>query len=181
MIIFAPFFRTFAARNAPPPLRALYFFNFNEYFCTTMDDRQPETILADRGIRPTPNRILVARALTGATAPVALADLETMLDTVDRSAIFRVLNLFKSVDLVHVIDDGSGSTKYELCRASHSCSPAHLHAHFHCSECGATICLHDTPVPRVNLPEGYSAQAVNFVVTGLCPRCSASAANTRSK
>lgn len=131
-----------------------------------------EELLADRGIRPTANRILVARALTEATAPVALADLETTLDTVERSTIFRVLNLFRSADLVHAIDDGTGSTKYELCRERHSCAPAHFHAHFHCSECGATVCLPDVSVPSLSLPDGYVPFTVNHVVTGLCPRCS---------
>ena len=129
-------------------------------------------ILELHGIRPTPNRILVARILDEATRPIALADMETALDTVDRSAIFRVLNLFRSADMVHVINDGSGSTKYELCRSPrHELSGAHLHAHFHCSRCGATECLTSIPVPRVNLPEGYAAEDVNFVITGLCPRC----------
>lgn len=129
-------------------------------------------ILEERGIRPTPNRILLVRALERATSPLSLAELETLLDSVERSAIFRSLNLFRSADLVHAIADGSGSTKYELCRESHACTPGHLHAHFHCSRCGATICLPDTPVPVVTLPEGYTASEVNFVVTGLCPRCS---------
>lgn len=136
----------------------------------------PQKTLEGRGIRPTPNRILVVRALAAAPAPLSLADLETALDTVDRSAIFRTLNLFRSADLVHAIDDGTGSTKYELCRASHSCSPTHLHAHFHCSRCGSTVCLNDVPIPAVSLPEGYEPHAANFVVTGLCPRCSQSAA-----
>ncbi len=131
------------------------------------------SLLELHGIRPTPNRILVARALDGATRPIALADLEKTLDTVDRSAIFRVLNLFRSADMVHVINDGSGSTKYELCRSPrHELSEAHLHAHFHCSRCGATECLTSTPVPGVTLPEGYTAEDINFVITGLCPRCS---------
>lgn len=144
-----------------------------------MNHSETEGVLVDRGIRPTPNRILVARALMDATHPVALAELETVLDTVERSTIFRVLNLFRSADLVHVIDDGSGSTKYELCRSRHACSPAHLHAHFHCTGCGATVCLHDTPVPSLTLPGGYLPQAVNYVVTGLCPRCSADVSATQ--
>ena len=131
-----------------------------------------EELLADRGIRPTSNRLLVARALTEATAPVALSDLETTLDTVERSTIFRGLNLFRSADLVHAIDDGTGSTKYELCRDHHSCAPAHFHAHFHCSECGSTVCLPDVSVPSLSLPDGYVPFTVNHVVTGLCPRCS---------
>lgn len=137
------------------------------------DNTAVEALFRERKIKPTPNRVLVARALMGASAPIALTDLEAELDTVDRSAIFRVLNLFRSTDLVHTIDDGSGKTKYELCRGRHTCAPSHLHAHFHCTRCGSTVCLTDVPVPAVKLPEGYVARGFNYVIMGLCPSCAA--------
>lgn len=135
-------------------------------------DISPQQLLEERGIRPTANRILVARELLKASAPMALIQLEAALDTVERSTIFRVLNLFRSAHLVHAIDDGSGSTKYEICRADRSSAAPHYHAHFHCSKCGATECLYDVAVPELQLPEGYVPLTVNHVVTGLCPRCS---------
>ena len=42
------------------------------------------------------------------------------LDTVDRSSISRTLALLLDKGLVHTIDDGSGSAKFELC---------HCHSH----------------------------------------------------
>ena len=68
-------------------------------------------ILNERGIRPTPVRMLVLRALQEADCAVSLMALEAELETVDRSSIFRTLNLFLEHHLVHQVEDGSGQTK----------------------------------------------------------------------
>ena len=128
-------------------------------------------ILKRAGIPATPNRLIVVDALSRAHGPLALADLETMLPTMERSGIFRVLTLLAENHVTHTVNDGTRSLKYELCPATdghHSASDHHVH--FHCTESGRTFCL-DTPVPRVALPEGFSATAANYVVEGLCPSC----------
>lgn len=130
-----------------------------------------EEILKSRGVRITPNRLLVARALEAATAPLSLLDIETQLDTVDRSSVFRTLSLFVRTGVAHEIDDGSKSMKYELCHATDA-EDSDRHVHFHCISCHRTICLEDTPVPEVALPDGYAASTVNYVIKGLCPDCS---------
>lgn len=129
--------------------------------------------LERRGIKPTPNRILVWRELERQHHPVSMADLQIALDSIDKSSIFRVLSLFVEHDVAHVVDDGTGSAKYELCRAEGECTPADRHVHFHCRRCGDTFCLEHTEVPEVKLPDGFVASEVNYVIKGLCPRCAA--------
>lgn len=132
------------------------------------------TILENAGVKPTANRILIARALDSAREPVSLSDLETRLETIDRSNIFRALSLFRRQHLVHIIDDGSDSVKYELCRSDNNrdAGDDDLHAHFFCEKCRRTYCLDNIPVPQVKLPDGYTPLSVNYVVKGLCPDCS---------
>lgn len=134
--------------------------------------KEARDILQARGIAATPNRLLVVDALLNAGRPLALADLEEVLPTMERSGIFRALSLLADSHVAHAINDGSRSVKYELCPAhdGHH-SPADLHVHFHCRACGRTFCL-DAPVPPVALPEGYEAEDANYVVEGLCPACS---------
>lgn len=132
----------------------------------------PETILESRGVKPTPNRLLVARALAAATSPLSLLDIETQLDTVDRSSVFRTLMLFVKAGIVHEIDDGSKSMKYELCHATGDDHDSDRHVHFHCLSCHRTFCLEDIPVPEVALPGGYAVTSANYVVKGTCPDCS---------
>lgn len=127
--------------------------------------------LESRGIKPTANRILVLKAMLSAPRALSLADLEERIGTVDKSSIFRTLALFQQHHLIHVIEDGSGSVKYEPCGSDTGCSVADMHAHFHCEACHETYCLHTAQIPTIELPEGFSMHAVNYLVKGLCARC----------
>jgi len=129
------------------------------------------------GIKPTSNRILVGRALAESSRPMSLSEIEQSLDTVDKSGIFRSLTLFKEHHMVHVIEDGGDGVKYELCLSESHCEEGEeedddLHVHFHCEKCGHTFCLYDTPIPQVELPEGFSKTSANYIIKGICPQCS---------
>ena len=50
-----------------------------------------EKLLSQHGVKPTPNRLLVARELSSAGRPLSLMELEGRLETVDKSSIFRTL------------------------------------------------------------------------------------------
>lgn len=146
-----------------------------------MQKDDTEHILTQHGIRPTACRIIVCRFLANASAPLTVSEIETALDTIDRSTITRTMAAFSEAKLLHRIDDGSGSVKYELCRdSSHQCEHEHadLHPHFYCRVCHHTICLTDTHIPAVPLPDGCVAEDVNYVVTGVCPRCRQKAIGT---
>lgn len=53
-----------------------------------------ENILNRKGVKPTSNRILVAKELLKASRPVSLADLEILLGfSMEKASIFRVLEL----------------------------------------------------------------------------------------
>ena len=130
-----------------------------------------EKFLENGGVRITPVRILVTRVISAAAGPLSSLEIERELRTVDRSSISRTLALFAEKGLVHSVDDGSGSVKYELC---HHCGEEHdddLHPHFHCLRCGRTFCLENEAIPPVVLPEGFAAESVNYVVKGFCPDC----------
>ena len=94
-----------------------------------MEEKKYLDLLAKRDIQPTAIRILVLRTMMQAGRSVSLLDLETMLDTVDKSTIFRTLTLFLSHHLIHSIDDGTGSFKYAVCSDSCSCDVSDLHTH----------------------------------------------------
>ncbi|MBP3228287.1 MAG: transcriptional repressor [Bacteroidaceae bacterium] len=128
------------------------------------------SLLASHGIRPTANRVLVARALAGAGRPLSLTELEARLGTVDKSAVFRTLATFRAHHLVHVIE-GTGDVRYELCHASHADGDDDRHVHFFCERCHRAFCLEGTAPPPVALPPGYKQTAANYVVRGCCPQC----------
>lgn len=136
-----------------------------------MDNRKIIEILERKGVRVTSIRILVMEALTAASRPMSLSDLETVLDTVDKSSIFRSLEAFEKHHAVHSIDDGTGSVKYEVCEGEDECSVSDMHAHFYCEKCHKTYCLKEISAPVVDLPEGFEMNSVNYIVKGTCREC----------
>ena len=103
---------------------------------------------------------------------VSQLDLETLLDTVDKSTISRTITLFLSHHLIHSIDDGSGSWKYAVCDDACNCVLKDLHSHFYCERCHRTFCLEKIHIPVIDLPKGFTLNSVNYVVKGVCAGCS---------
>lgn len=129
-------------------------------------------LLQARSIKPTAMRLLVLKCLVEAGETLTLRQIEDMLYPADRSTIFRTLSLFEQQHLLHSINDGSGSARYEVCHSHHHGDDDDRHPHFRCLRCGRTICLLDQRIPKVDLPEGYQVQQVNYVITGICSECS---------
>lgn len=136
-----------------------------------MNNSDIENILTSNGIKPTANRILVLKELGRSTHPVNLADLEMLLDPMDKASIFRVLELFSEKSIVHVIEDGSRSLKYELCHGTDHHSFSDQHAHFYCEKCGSVFCLDDVKLPNMDIPKEYKVKSINFMFKGICPNC----------
>ena len=135
-----------------------------------MSTAEAEALLRERGIRPTANRILIAAAIAASDRPLSLTELEDGLDTIDKSGIFRTLEVFKEHHLVHCIED-AGIIRYELCRSHGHDRDDDLHPHFRCEICHRTFCLEGTEIPTVPLPDGFTATGWNYLVKGICPDC----------
>lgn len=133
---------------------------------------QDEILLNRAGIRVTAVRLMIWKTIRKSFAGAfGLSDLEAALPTVDRSTLFRMLNLLSEAHLLHSIDDGSGSRKYCLCEEDGRSLNMH-HIHFNCTVCQRTFCLTDLHIPQVRLPEGFVAEDTDYIVKGLCPDCS---------
>lgn len=128
-------------------------------------------LLTLHGIKPTANRIVVAKALATAMRPLSLSELERLIGTIDKSNIFRALTLFREQHLVHAIEDGDG-LRYELCHSHDHHHDDDQHPHFHCEHCHRTFCLDNTEIPPIPIPDGYQMHSANYIVRGICPECS---------
>lgn len=138
-----------------------------------MDAGKEVNLLTRKGVKPTANRILVLRAVWTSAQPLSMSDLESVLAPMDKSSIFRTLNLFVSHQLLHAIEDGSGILRYEVCDAKDQCTLADMHTHFYCESCHQTFCFKTIHIPEIDLPEGFTMHSVNYMVKGICPRCAA--------
>lgn len=85
------------------------------------------TLLSRHGVKPTANRLLVARELDRERRPLSLMELERGILTMDKSSVYRVLTLFREHGLVHVVEGNEGVVSYELCRAGHASEDDDLH------------------------------------------------------
>ena len=131
-----------------------------------------ESCLNESGVSPTPNRLLVLRAIAESTLPQSLSEIEATLETLEKSSISRVLNLLETRGVIHAVQDGRGGTKYEICHAAgHNHSQFDMHTHFYCTRCRRTFCFEDIAVPQVNVPEGFRTESVNYMLKGVCPEC----------
>ena len=131
-------------------------------------------LMMHHGVRPTANRIMIANTFVKAGRPLSMMEIESELESVDKSVISRALTLFREQHLVHVLPDGGDGIRYELCRSCNDSHDEDAHIHFYCKKCGKTFCLEDISIPEVAIPSGYKAESVNYMVTGICPDCSKS-------
>lgn len=137
-----------------------------------MEKERLDKTLDQLGVRGTPVRYMLYQALEQAQSALSLADLEVELKTVDKSSIFRNLQLFMEVGLIHQIQDGSGIAKYAVSQWKNDERPLN-HAHFTCRNCSETICLDETflDLSKLTLPKGYQAESYSLVLKGICKHC----------
>ena len=128
-------------------------------------------LMQHHGVKPTANRILIARHLSEAGRPMSQTELEEAIGSIDKSGISRTLALFREQHLVHTLEDSGSGIRYELCLSHEEGSDSDVHVHFYCERCRRTFCLEEIPIPSVPLPAGYLQESVNYMVKGLCPQC----------
>jgi Fur family ferric uptake transcriptional regulator len=110
------------------------------------------------------------------SAPNALAHQDIELkckEKFDRVTIYRTLQAFLEKGIIHTIPSSDNITRYALCNDDCIDSGHHHdnHVHFSCDECGKTICLDETTIPSVRLPNGFRAHQINMIVSGVCKSC----------
>ena len=141
------------------------------YLCNGMEENHLIQLLEEHGVKPTANRIVIVRALADAGRPMSMTELEDVVETIDKSNVFRALQAFREARLVHVLEDTGDGVRYELCHSHHDDRDDDVHVHFYCEKCHRTFCLEDTPVPPVSIPEGYEVDTVSYLLKGICKEC----------
>jgi Fur family ferric uptake transcriptional regulator len=129
--------------------------------------------LRGAGLRFTQPRAEVLQLFNKHDTALAQADLEKMLpQDFDRITLYRILRSFEANGLLHKVPDDNGTNRFALC--GHSCSEDlhhDEHVHFRCTSCGKTLCLSHTPIPKLQLPQGYEASEAKLLVDGVCAGC----------
>lgn len=100
--------------------------------------------------------------------------LERLLPDADRITLYRTLKAFEDKGLIHQVVDSSNATKYALCNDACTEHRHHdEHAHFHCHNCGQTICLDSITTSTIQVPRGFKVEQTHLVLEGTCSNCEA--------
>jgi Fur family ferric uptake transcriptional regulator len=132
--------------------------------------------LADRlrrvGQRVTPQRLVILGAMEpGAhlSADEVFARVEPQLPGVNRSTVYRTLELFRDLGLVSMTDLGGGARQFELIDAPHH--------HLICHRCGAILELDDALVgplrDAIRARYRFTPAIDHLALFGFCAACEA--------
>ncbi len=144
-----------------------------------MDASVPKTsvdqLLQSAKLRRTPVRLALLKLLEESTQPLtALQMLRRLPPTTDTVTVYRTLNTFTELQLIHRIRAKDRSWSYAL--GAPQPLQAHRHPHFVCDECGTVECLEDAPIPEsfvrsLHVRREYRVKFPEVLLHGLCPRC----------
>lgn len=137
-------------------------------------DMLSSSVLADRlrraGQRVTPQRLVILGALLPSghlAADDVFARVEQQLPGVNRSTVYRTLELFSELGLVSVTDLGGGARQYELLDQPHH--------HLICHRCGGAIEMDDALVEPMRQAirdhYGFAPQVDHLALFGFCREC----------
>lgn len=138
----------------------------------------PEQLLTEtlrlHGLRVTPDRLLVFRALQANDAPIGIADLIEQMAPhgINQATIYRTLERFVALSIAHMVLMPHGVVGYELMPPF---SPHHHH--LSCARCGKVIDFYnsqmDHVIQRVAETEGFQVRSHSVEIYGLCAECAA--------
>lgn len=139
-----------------------------------------ENILSSRGIRPTAMRLLVLKYLDAQIYAVSLNTIEEGLNHPDKVTLYRTMKTFQEKGLVHIIEDGTSTTKFALSLEDQD-EGSNLHIHFYCKNCKNTYRLPKTHAPDLPLLAEFQLENMNLVAKGICNKCSKRMFNTKKQ
>ena len=130
-------------------------------------------IWRERGLRLTPQRELILRLLEECSGHVVPEEIyqrvHEQLPMVNRSTVYRTLDVLEGLGLVRHSHDGTGAARYHLGEYPH-------HLHLFCHRCGQLVEVDDLQVVEpviAALRERYdfAADLTHFPISGLCRDC----------
>lgn len=135
------------------------------------EEDQAETLIRATGARLTKPRTRVLAFLIRDGGTLTHQEIHDRLDgePVDAVTLYRVLEWLTANGLLHRITAANGVWRF----TAHAGGQGHEHAHFQCTRCDSMTCLDDMPLPaQVNMPAGFTREEMDFLIKGLCARCS---------
>jgi Fur family ferric uptake transcriptional regulator len=102
------------------------------------------------------------------TADQILKRVRTRHASINKSSVYRTLDLLTRLNLIHLTDLGNGRIEYEMHQHPH-------HHHLLCRQCGMMVEAHarvfDSLDKSLRKQYGFTADLEHFAIYGLCRHC----------
>lgn len=131
-------------------------------------------LLQAHGLRATGPRVAVLVALAQQPNPCSHSELVQAMAgaALDQATIFRNLTKLTEVGLASVVSRADGMARYAFTPDAEE-SPAHVHPHFLCTDCGTLSCIDEVRMEPLEVsPRWQLAVAeASLQLQGRCPDC----------
>ena len=131
-------------------------------------------LLKSADLEVNPNRLRILEILGANNYPLSVNDIFTTLernDPVNRTTVYRILDLLVDAGLVERLSTGGRSFYYGLAPNHHH----RFHAHFYCRECGQMECLSPDAISidMSHLKRTFSGRIdkLEIRIDGVCKNC----------
>jgi Fur family transcriptional regulator, ferric uptake regulator len=138
------------------------------------------TVLRENGLRMTPQRQVILELVEMSSGQITPEEIyqqvHARLPMVNRSTVYRTLEVFEELGIIRHIHDANGAARYLR-------GGEEVHLHLVCHRCGHRIDVDDTSLTeplREALARrfGFTADFTHFAIAGRCAGCEAEQLNT---
>ncbi len=140
-----------------------------------------QKIIADKGIRPSVQRVVIYQYLTEhpvhPTVDMVYTALSPSYPTLSRTTVYNTLKLLSQNHLVQAIKVDDDEIRYD--------ADVSAHLHFKCSRCGKVFDVFEEKMIsgfneqcKALLPAGFTADLIQTNIWGLCADCAKKASGT---
>lgn len=120
--------------------------------------------LKDKGIKLTHIRHSISVWISNHKGVFSAKELIKELPELDSVSVYRTLDLFSELDIIHPVLTSHGEIHFEKHEGKH-------HHHAVCTKCEKTACVDYCGVPKINNIKGFKKIHHTLVFTGLCLNC----------
>lgn len=132
-----------------------------------------DALLKKHGLRKTTFRKELLQLFFESNSSVTSEEIKNKINTTnDRVTIYRGLESFEKMGLIHRVPDKNNLTRYALCKSECSANEhIHNHAHFVCNDCNKTYCIDEIEIPKIKDSKGFKIKNSKLTLEGSCPIC----------
>ena len=133
---------------------------------------QIKNIIKSHNLSVTNGRKKVLKYFLKLDKPLGLKTIKSLVGSMDRVTLFRILSIFEDRGVIHKIRLENGQALYALCKQTCQAGQhVHKHIHFKCESCDDVSCLTIDDFPTFSLPN-YQFNNIDINVSGFCRSCS---------